>query len=79
MRCRLLALALIAVGAAGSLVLLRGATMPPGRTVVNRLDLADGRQTVLGTLERISAQECRGTPGYLLCPHGDTLTVAAIG
>jgi outer membrane protein assembly factor BamB len=67
------------VGAGGSLLLLRGSRTPPGRTVVNRLDLATGRQTVLGTVERIADQDCRGTPGYLLCPRGETLTVTAIG
>ena len=66
-------------GAGGSLLLLRGSTAPPGRTVVSRLDLVTGRQTVLGTVARIADQDCRGTPGYLLCPRGDTLTVTAIG
>jgi outer membrane protein assembly factor BamB len=46
---------------------------------VNRLDLASGRQTVLGSIERFAEQDCRATPGYLLCPRGDTLTVTAVG
>ncbi|WP_433363786.1 PQQ-binding-like beta-propeller repeat protein [Actinoplanes sp. CA-142083] len=66
-------------GAAGSLLLLRGTTTPPYRTAVNRLDLATGRQTVLGTVDRFAEQDCRGTPGYLLCPRGETLTVTAVG
>ncbi|MFI5894103.1 PQQ-binding-like beta-propeller repeat protein [Actinoplanes sp. NPDC051513] len=66
-------------GAAGSLLLLRGTRTPPDRTAVNRLDLATGRQTVLGTVDRFAEQDCRGTPGYLLCPRGDTLTVTAVG
>jgi outer membrane protein assembly factor BamB len=65
--------------AAGSLLLLRGTRTQPDRTAVNRLDLADGRQTVLGTVEPVVEQDCRGTPGYLLCPRGDTLTVTAVG
>jgi outer membrane protein assembly factor BamB len=65
--------------AAGSVLLLRGTGTPPGRTAVNRLNLADGRQTVLGTVERLAEQDCRGTPGYLLCPRGETLTVTAVG
>ncbi|WP_030434268.1 PQQ-binding-like beta-propeller repeat protein [Actinoplanes subtropicus] len=65
-------------GVAGSLLLLRESRTPPGRTVVSRLDLATGRQTPLGTVERIADQDCRGTPGYLLCPRGDTLTVTAV-
>jgi outer membrane protein assembly factor BamB len=63
---------------AGSLLLLRGTRTPPYRTAVNRLDLATGRQTVLGTVDRFAAQDCRGAPGYLLCPRGDTLTVTAV-
>ena len=67
------------VDAAGSLLLLRGTRTPPERTVVNRLDLATGRQTVLGSVDRVAEQSCRGVPGYLLCPRGDTLTVTAVG
>jgi outer membrane protein assembly factor BamB len=66
-------------GATGSLLLLRGTSKPPERTVVSRLDLATGRQTALGSVERVTEQACRGTPGYLLCPRGDTLTVTAVG
>ncbi|GAA2608043.1 outer membrane protein assembly factor BamB family protein [Paractinoplanes durhamensis] len=65
--------------AAGSLLLLRDTGTRPDRTAVNLLDLATGRQTVLGTAERLAEQDCRGTPGYLLCPRGDTLTVTAVG
>jgi len=68
-----------AAGPAGSLLLLRGTSTAPGRTVVNRLDLADGRQTLLGTVDRMAEQDCQGTPGYLLCPRGQTLTVTAVG
>jgi outer membrane protein assembly factor BamB len=64
---------------AGSLLLLRGTRTPPDRTAVNRLDLANGRQTLLGIVERFVEQDCRGTPGYLVCPRGDTLTVTAVG
>jgi outer membrane protein assembly factor BamB len=64
--------------AAGSLLLLRGTRTRPDQTVVNRLDLASGRQTVIGAVERLAEQDCRGTPGYLLCPRGDTLTVSAV-
>lgn len=67
------------VDADGSLLLLRGTRTPPGRTAVNRLDLATGRLTVLGTVGRLAEQNCQGTPGYLLCPRGDTLTVTAVG
>lgn len=64
---------------AGSLLLLRGARTPPDRTTVSRLDLATGRQTMLGTVERFAEQDCQATPGYLVCPRGDTLTVTAVG
>jgi hypothetical protein len=37
-----------AAGAAGSLLLLRTSRSPVSRTVMTRLDLADGMQTVLG-------------------------------
>jgi outer membrane protein assembly factor BamB len=68
-----------AAGPDGSLVLLR-ATGPPGdRTAVNRLDLADGRQTALGTVDRLTEQSCQGASGYLLCPRGPSLTVTAVG
>ncbi len=50
-----------------------------GRTVVSRIDRTDGRQTVLGTVERAGPQDCRGTPGYLLCRRGNTLIVNAAG
>jgi outer membrane protein assembly factor BamB len=66
-------------GAAGSLLLLRATGRPPGRTAVSRLDLADGRQTVLGAVERFAEQDCQGTSGYLLCPRGELLTVTAVG
>jgi len=64
---------------AGSLLLLRGTRTPPDRTTVSRLDLATGRQTQLGAVQRFAEQDCRATPGYLLCPRGDTLTVTAVG
>jgi putative pyrroloquinoline-quinone binding quinoprotein len=64
---------------AGSLLLLRGTRTQPARTVLNRLDLATGRQTALGAVERFAEQDCRGAPGYLLCPRGNTLTVTAVG
>ncbi|GIM96592.1 outer membrane protein assembly factor BamB family protein [Paractinoplanes toevensis] len=66
------------VDRAGSLLLLRGTKASPDRTVLNRLDLATGRQTALGAVERIVEQGCRGTPGYLLCPRGNTLAVTAV-
>jgi len=66
-------------GAAGTLLLLRETRSPAGRTVMTRLDLADGRQTVLGVLKQIADLDCRGTSGYLLCRRGDTLTVTAVG
>jgi outer membrane protein assembly factor BamB len=59
-----------AAGTAGSLLLLRGTRTPPGRTAVNRLDLTDGRQTVLGTVDRRAELDC---------PGDDTLTVTAVG
>lgn len=67
------------LGAEGSLLLLRGTGRPYDRTAVNRLDLADGRQTALGTVDRFAEQNCQGTNGYLLCPRGETLTVTAVG
>jgi PQQ-like domain len=66
-------------GPAGSLTLLRATGTPDERTAVNRLDLADGRRTALGTVDRLAEQACQGVPGYLLCPRGDTLTVTAVG
>ena len=65
--------------AAGSLLLLRGTRTPPDRTAVSRLDLADGRQAVLGTVARLADQDCRGAPGYLVCPREETLSVIAVG
>ncbi|GAA0582542.1 hypothetical protein GCM10010172_79570 [Paractinoplanes ferrugineus] len=64
---------------AGSLLLLRGAGTSPDRTVLHRLDLTTGRQTPLGAVERFDEQDCQGTGGFLLCPRGETLTVAAVG
>ncbi|WP_433303795.1 PQQ-binding-like beta-propeller repeat protein [Actinoplanes sp. CA-030573] len=69
----------ISAGAPGSVLLLRGTRTPPGRTAVYRLDLATGRLTVLGTVGRLAEQDCRGTPGYLVCPGGDRVTVTAVG
>lgn len=66
-------------GPAGSLMLLRATGKPDDRTAVNRLDLADGRQTALGTIDRLAEQDCQGVSGYLLCPRGDTLTATAVG
>ncbi|MBM2623602.1 PQQ-binding-like beta-propeller repeat protein [Actinoplanes sp. LDG1-06] len=66
-------------GPAGSLTLLRATGKPDDRTAVNRLDLADGRQTPLGTVDRLAEQDCQGASGYLLCPRGNTLTVTAVG
>ncbi|GAB2570809.1 hypothetical protein Aab01nite_05510 [Paractinoplanes abujensis] len=66
-------------GRAGSLTLLRPTGPSGDRTAVNRLDLATGRQTVLGTVDRLTEQRCQGVPGYLLCPRGDVLTVTAVG
>jgi outer membrane protein assembly factor BamB len=66
-------------GPAGSLMLLRATGTPGARTAVNRLDLADGRQTSLGTVERLAEQGCQGGSGYLLCPRGNTLAVIAVG
>ncbi|MBL7260123.1 outer membrane protein assembly factor BamB family protein [Paractinoplanes lichenicola] len=65
-------------GPANSLILLRATGVPDDRTAVTRLDLTDGRQTALGKLDRLTEQKCQGVPGYLLCPSGDTLTVAAV-
>nr|WP_221381512.1 PQQ-binding-like beta-propeller repeat protein [Actinoplanes polyasparticus] len=65
-------------GPAGSLILLRATGRPHDRTAVNRLDLADGRQTALGTVDRLAEQSCQGVSGYLICPRGDTLTVTAV-
>jgi hypothetical protein len=67
------------VGPAGSLVLLRATRTPYDRTAVNRLDLADGRQTALGTVDRLAEQDCQGVSGYLLCRRGDALAVTAVG
>ncbi|MGK5683954.1 outer membrane protein assembly factor BamB family protein [Actinoplanes sp. URMC 104] len=67
------------VDPAGSLMLLRATRTPYDRTAVNRLDLADGRQTTLGTVDRLAEQTCQGVSGYLLCPRGNTLTVTAVG
>ena len=66
-------------GPAGSLVLLRATGTPHDRTAVNRLDLANGRQTALGTVDRLAELSCQGTSGYLLCPRGQSLTVTAVG
>ncbi|WP_250032744.1 outer membrane protein assembly factor BamB family protein [Paractinoplanes maris] len=66
-------------GPSGSLILLRATGKPEDRTAVNRLDLADGRQTSLGTVDRLAEQACQGVPGYLLCPRGAALTVTAVG
>ncbi|MCO8276143.1 PQQ-like beta-propeller repeat protein [Actinoplanes sp. TRM 88003] len=66
-------------GPAGSLILLRATGTPDYRTAVTRLDLADGRQTALGLLDRLAEQNCQGASGYLLCPRGNTLTVTAVG
>jgi len=63
----------------GAMFLLRPTTAPAGRTEVSRLDLADGRQTVLGTIGPLGDQWCREVPGYLVCPRDDTLTVTAAG
>ncbi|MEV4350054.1 PQQ-binding-like beta-propeller repeat protein [Actinoplanes sp. NPDC049596] len=69
----------VVTGPAGSLLLLRETGTPAGRTTVTRLDLSTGGQAGLGTIERTAGQVCRGTPGYLLCPRGDELSVTAIG
>jgi hypothetical protein len=66
-------------GPAGSLMLLRATGAPDDRTAVNRLDLVDGRQAVLGTVDRLAEQDCQGVSGYLLCPRGATLTATAVG
>ncbi len=66
-------------GPPGSLLLLRATGTPDDRTAVNRLDLADGRQAVLGTLDRLAEQACQSASGFLVCPRGDTLTVTAVG
>ncbi|MET0416477.1 MAG: hypothetical protein ABW022_10700 [Actinoplanes sp.] len=66
-------------GPAGSLMLLRATRTPYDRTAVNRLDLANGRQTALGTVDRLAEQDCQGVTGYLLCPRKDTVTVTAVG
>ena len=66
-------------GPAGSLILLRATGTPGDRTSVHRLELADGRQTALGTVDRLAEQNCQGVSGYLLCPRGDALTVTAVG
>jgi outer membrane protein assembly factor BamB len=66
-------------GPAGSLILLRATGTSGERTAANRLDLADGRQTSLGTVDRLAEQACQGVSGRLLCPRGDTLTVTAVG
>ncbi|SNY39142.1 outer membrane protein assembly factor BamB family protein [Paractinoplanes atraurantiacus] len=66
-------------GATGSMLLLRAAATPDGRTAVARLDLATGRQTVLGTVVLPAADDCRGAPGHLLCTSANTLTVTAVG
>lgn len=68
-----------AADGAGSLLLLRGTGGWSDRTALNRVDLATGRQTALGVVPRSAAQDCRATPGYLVCPRGDALTVTAIG
>jgi outer membrane protein assembly factor BamB len=68
-----------AAGPANSLLLLRATGTPHDRTAVNRLDLADGRQTTLGTVDRLAEQDCQGASGYLLCPRGNSLTVTAVG
>ncbi|MCY1143620.1 PQQ-binding-like beta-propeller repeat protein [Actinoplanes sp. Pm04-4] len=62
-------------GPAGSLLLLRTTGTSDDRTAVVRLDLADGRRTVLGTVDRLAELSCQGASGYLLCPRGNTLTV----
>ncbi|XVU28198.1 PQQ-binding-like beta-propeller repeat protein [Actinoplanes sp. CA-054009] len=64
---------------AGAMLVLRAAATPDGRTAVARLDPATGRQTVLGAFDLPVADDCRGTPGYLLCTDGNTLTVTAVG
>jgi hypothetical protein len=46
---------------------------------MTRLDLTDGQQTVLGVINQIADQDCRGAAGYLLCRRDDTLTVTAVG
>ncbi|MET0418010.1 MAG: PQQ-binding-like beta-propeller repeat protein [Actinoplanes sp.] len=65
-------------GPAGSLTLLRATGTPDDRTAVNRLDLVNGRQTALGTVDRLVEQDCQGVSGYLLCPRGYALTVTAV-
>ncbi|MBU2663711.1 PQQ-like beta-propeller repeat protein [Actinoplanes bogorensis] len=65
-------------GEPGSLILLRATGTRSDRTAVTRLDLADGRQTPLGTVDRLAEQDCQGVAGYLLCSRGNTLTVTAI-
>ncbi|MFF5075882.1 PQQ-binding-like beta-propeller repeat protein [Actinoplanes sp. NPDC000266] len=66
-------------GGSGSMLMLRAGATPDGRTGVARLDLATGRETVLGAVGLPTAEDCRETPGYLLCTGANTLTVTAVG
>jgi outer membrane protein assembly factor BamB len=71
--------------AANAVLVLRSSSQPVGSTVVTRLDLADGRQSVLGWfpspggLTPGGPTPCVAAPGYLVCPVGDKLQIMATG
>jgi hypothetical protein len=61
--------------AARTMFLLRATTAPAGRTAVTRLDLTDGRQTLLGTVAPLTEEGCREQDAYLACVRDNQLTV----
>ena len=66
---------------AGDLLFTRPSVDPPGRLVVTRLDLADGRQTSIGTFGPTGDESsyCLAARTYLACLRPDGLHVMAVG
>jgi hypothetical protein len=63
----------------GSVFLLRRTLEPAGRVAVTRLDVATGRQSLLGTIGQTGDLPCAAAARYLACRYANRLTVTAVG
>ncbi len=63
----------------GSVFILRRTREPPGQVAVTRLEVATGKQSLLGTVGPIGEQTCVAATRYLACRAADKLIVTAVG
>ncbi|MGX6605712.1 hypothetical protein ACWKSP_26800 [Micromonosporaceae bacterium Da 78-11] len=62
----------------GALIVLHSTESPPGRTSVNRWDLATGTPRLLGSMDQLPSFRCESVPHFLACFRGNYYEVTAV-